>query len=297
MIQINNVSKSYVKDKKSVDVLNLEIRNGEIFGFLGPNGAGKTTTIKMMTGILNPDAGDILIDGKSIQKEALEAKKEGKKITTSCCPAFVDLLKLKFPKVYENHTSNVLSPMAITARMARKKYPNAKTVFVGPCVAKKTERLLQKNRGNIDYVLTFEEITAMFAAKGIDPIQLQGESNVVPGSPSGRNFCVTGGVAGSLNAYLQEIGETERLTLKKANGNVECIKFVKELQAGKQVEDVLEGMMCEGGCIAGVDSQVANALLINGLAKAENEQVKSVTIESSKEGFEDIDCYFDKSIN
>ena len=125
--------------------------------------------------------------------------------------------------------------MAITARMARKKYPNAKTVFVGPCVAKKTERLLQKNRGNIDYVLTFEEITAMFAAKGIDPIQLQGESNVVPGSPSGRNFCVTGGVAGSLNAYLQEIGETERLTLKKANGNVECIKFVKELQAGKQV--------------------------------------------------------------
>ena len=230
-------------------------------------------------------------------KEALEAKKEGRKITTSCCPAFVDLLKLKFPKVYENHTSNVLSPMAITARMARKKYPNAKTVFVGPCVAKKTERLLQKNRGNIDYVLTFEEITAMFAAKGIDPIQLQGESNVVPGSPSGRNFCVTGGVAGSLNAYLQEIGETERLTLKKANGNVECIKFVKELQAGKQVEDVLEGMMCEGGCIAGVDSQVANALLINGLAKAENEQVKSVTIESSKEGFEDIDCYFDKSIN
>ena len=76
MIQINNVSKSYVKDKKSVDGLNLEIRNGEIFGFLGPNGAGKTTTIKMMTGILNPDEGDILIDGKSIQKEALEAKKQ-----------------------------------------------------------------------------------------------------------------------------------------------------------------------------------------------------------------------------
>ena len=75
MIEIKNVSKSYVKGKKSVDDLNLEIKNGEIFGFLGPNGAGKTTTIRMITGILNIDEGDILIDGKSIKKEPLEAKK------------------------------------------------------------------------------------------------------------------------------------------------------------------------------------------------------------------------------
>lgn len=75
MIKINQVSKSYVKGKKSVDGLDLEIRDGEIFGFLGPNGAGKTTTIKMITGILNPDEGDIFIDGKSIKKEPIEAKK------------------------------------------------------------------------------------------------------------------------------------------------------------------------------------------------------------------------------
>ncbi len=75
MIEIKNVSKSYVKGKKSVDSLNLEIKNGEIFGFLGPNGAGKTTTIRMITGILNIDEGDILIDGKSIKEETLEAKK------------------------------------------------------------------------------------------------------------------------------------------------------------------------------------------------------------------------------
>ena len=76
MIKIENISKSYVKGKKSIDNLNLEIRNGEIFGFLGPNGAGKTTTIKMIIGVLNPDEGDILIDEKSIKKEPLEAKKE-----------------------------------------------------------------------------------------------------------------------------------------------------------------------------------------------------------------------------
>ncbi len=75
MIKIDNVSKSYVKDKKTIDNLNLEIRDGEIFGFLGPNGAGKTTTIKMITGILKMDEGDIIIDGKSISKEPLEAKR------------------------------------------------------------------------------------------------------------------------------------------------------------------------------------------------------------------------------
>lgn len=75
MIEIKGISKSYVKNKKSVDNLNLEIRDGEIFGFLGPNGAGKTTTIKMLTGILNIDEGDVLIDGNSITKNPVEAKK------------------------------------------------------------------------------------------------------------------------------------------------------------------------------------------------------------------------------
>ena len=75
MIEIKNVSKSYVKGKKSVDDLNLKINDGEIFGFLGPNGAGKTTTIRMITGILEPDEGDIFIDGKSIKDNPLEAKK------------------------------------------------------------------------------------------------------------------------------------------------------------------------------------------------------------------------------
>ena len=75
MIKISNVSKSYIKNKKSIDSLDLEVKNGEIFGFLGPNGAGKTTTIRMITGILNPDEGDILIDGNSIKTNPIEAKK------------------------------------------------------------------------------------------------------------------------------------------------------------------------------------------------------------------------------
>ena len=75
MIEIKNVSKSYKKGKKVIDNINIEIRDGEIFGFLGPNGAGKTTTRKMITVILDIDEGDILIDGNSIKTNPLEAKK------------------------------------------------------------------------------------------------------------------------------------------------------------------------------------------------------------------------------
>lgn len=75
MIEIKNVSKSYKKGNKVIDDLNLKINNGEIFGFIGLNGAGKTTTIKMLTGILEIDEGEILIDGKSIFTDAVEAKK------------------------------------------------------------------------------------------------------------------------------------------------------------------------------------------------------------------------------
>jgi ABC-2 type transport system ATP-binding protein len=75
MIELLNVSKSYHSEVKAVDNINLTIPDGRIFGFLGPNGAGKTTTIKMITGILSPDSGDVLLQGNSIINNALAAKR------------------------------------------------------------------------------------------------------------------------------------------------------------------------------------------------------------------------------
>lgn len=75
MITVKGISKSYNKKNKVIDNLNLEINDGEIFGFLGPNGAGKSTTIKMITGILDIDEGDILINNKSIITDPVKAKK------------------------------------------------------------------------------------------------------------------------------------------------------------------------------------------------------------------------------
>lgn len=76
MFEIKSVSKAYTKNGvKAVDGLNLTVNNGEIFGFLGSNGAGKTTSIRMITGILQPDEGDILLDGVSMKERPIAAKR------------------------------------------------------------------------------------------------------------------------------------------------------------------------------------------------------------------------------
>ena len=92
MIELTNVSKSYNKGKvRAVDDLTLTVRPGEIFGFLGPNGAGKTTTIKMIVGLLRPDAGRVAVEGHDVENEPLAAKQ-----VTTYVP--------DFPAVYERLT-------------------------------------------------------------------------------------------------------------------------------------------------------------------------------------------------
>ena len=72
MLKIKNLEKSYGKFK-ALDDLNLEIEKGEIFGFIGPNGAGKSTTMKIVTGLLSPDRGEVYVNG-------IDAIKDNKKI-------------------------------------------------------------------------------------------------------------------------------------------------------------------------------------------------------------------------
>ena len=76
MLEFKNVTKAYNKGSvKAVDSLSMTVNDGEIFGFLGPNGAGKTTSIRMLTGILQPDEGELLLDGISIKERPIAAKR------------------------------------------------------------------------------------------------------------------------------------------------------------------------------------------------------------------------------
>ncbi len=75
MLSIKNFSKSYKNDKKAVDNLNLEVNQGDIYGFIGHNGAGKTTTIRAIVGVLDFEEGEITIDHISIKKDPVACKK------------------------------------------------------------------------------------------------------------------------------------------------------------------------------------------------------------------------------
>ena len=178
--------------------------------------------------------------------ELLEAVEQGKKLTTSCCPAFVNLIRQHFPRLVEN-ISHTASPQVITARWAREKYPGACVVFVGPCVAKKTEKV----EGGADLVLTSEELLAMFEAKGVD-VELM-EEREQDGSSFGKGFAAAGGVTASVLRVLEEEGRSlpEGLSCHRCDGAAECKKALAMMAAGKFPANFLEGMACVGGCEGG----------------------------------------------
>ena len=78
-------------------------------------------------------------------EEWAEAYKEGKKKVTSCCPAFVNMVRHHFPELADN-ISTTISPMAAVSRLIKAKDPEAVTVFIGPCIAKKSEVVRPEDR-------------------------------------------------------------------------------------------------------------------------------------------------------
>ena len=63
ILSVKNLNKSF-GEFKAVNNINLQVNQGDIYGFLGPNGAGKSTTLRMILGLIKPDSGEILINGK-----------------------------------------------------------------------------------------------------------------------------------------------------------------------------------------------------------------------------------------
>lgn len=191
--------------------------------------------------------GDLVADSEA--DEWAEAYEEGKKMTTSCCPAFVNMIKKHFPQLMD-HMSTTVSPMAAVARYVRKMEPEAVTVFIGPCIAKKSEVCNEREMDNADYALTFEELVAMFGAKNIalEP-NVEYEQNA---SIYGKRFANAGGVTQAVLQSMKEKGiDAEQVKVRGCDGAAECKKALLQLKAGRFPEDFMEGMCCEGGCVNG----------------------------------------------
>ncbi len=181
-------------------------------------------------------------------EEWAEAYKNGKKMTTSCCPAFVNMIKKHYPELIDN-VSTTISPMCAVSRMLKAKEPDAVTVFIGPCISKKSEVKDHAIEGNADYALTYSEIRAMMRAKDIE---LEEDDNTYQeSSVYGKRFANAGGVTEAVLQSLKESDDEIAATVNKCNGAAECKKALLLMKVGRLPEDFIEGMICEGGCVGG----------------------------------------------
>ncbi len=196
-------------------------------------------------------------------QEWAEALKEGRKMTTSCCPAFIGLLKKSFPEQFEKNKSEIISPMCAVSRYLKAMYPGCVTVFIGPCVAKKAESRDKSVPDNADFVMTYGEFRALLRSRDVELAPV--EESYQEASIFGKRFATSGGVANAVLECMQERGiDTSAIKLRKCAGPKECIQAVTLLKFGKLPEDFVEGMFCPGGCVGGPSKH-----------KAENEIVRA----------------------
>lgn len=170
-------------------------------------------------------------------------------MTSSCCPAWVEAAKRHIPDIVPM-VSSTPSPMAYAGQLARKEHPDAVTVFIGPCIAKRREA---QSDPNVDYVMTFEELGALLAAMEIDVISLEPAKLDKPATSFARNFARSCGVS---EAILQEIGagspDRPKIDGKFINGlDRKSVNLLKLYAKGKLPGNFVEVMACTGGCIGG----------------------------------------------
>ncbi|ROR26377.1 ferredoxin hydrogenase large subunit [Mobilisporobacter senegalensis] len=187
-------------------------------------------------------------------RELIRAKEDGHKMTTSCCPAFVNMIKKHFPTVIDC-VSTTVSPMTVTARLIKSAHPDAVVVFIGPCIAKKGEVLESVTQDSADYALTFEELDVLFEAFEIN---LNTEERYLQqASIYGKQFASSGGVTKAVVQAIEEEGlNSEDYKVRQCNGADECKKALMILKSGKLPEDIIEGMACVGGCMNGPASRI-----------------------------------------
>ncbi len=177
-------------------------------------------------------------------------------LLTSCCPAWAMLAKKQFPQMIDK-VSQSLTPMVATARRIKQRTPKARVVFIGPCAAKKLEASRMSVRSDVDFVITFEELSGIFASRGIDFSKYVGERSIHEATGAGRGYAVAGGVASAIERCVKEYYPGVEVAIEHAEGLEECKKILLFAKAGKKNGCLIEGMACPGGCIAGAGTNVA----------------------------------------
>ncbi len=189
-------------------------------------------------------------------KEALEFDRnilteQDYQLTSCCCPMWIAMIR----KVYHElmpHVPGAVSPMIAAGRTVKLLHPDALTVFVGPCLAKKAEAREADLKGAVDYVLTFQEVQDIFHAADIHPAELE-EAERDHSSRAGRIYARTGGVSEAVRVTVERLHPERSIQIRtrQADGVPACRAMIEAIQAGDHSANFFEGMGCVGGCVGG----------------------------------------------
>lgn len=170
---------------------------------------------------------------------------------TSCCPSWTMMAERFFPEQFP-YISASHTPMVAAAQKIKARDPGARVVFVGPCLSKKIEALQPAVKPYLDFVITFEELIAMFVAGDIDLSSLDGDGEAIrDSSRHGRAYANCGGVAAAIAANIRRRDPEREILIDRADSLGDCRKMLLLAKAGKRNGYLLEGMACPGGCVGG----------------------------------------------
>lgn len=187
-------------------------------------------------------------------KEALEfghnmERPDAFQLTSCCCPVWITLIRKDFKKIVEHLPASV-SPMIACGRSAKQLHKGCKTIFIGPCLAKKAEAKEPDLAGAIDCVLTFEEMAEIFDAFMIDFDSIEEEVKE-HAATAGRLYARTRGVSEAVSDCVKSFDSDCEFNPVCANGVANCKSLLEDILNGKVDGNFFEGMACEGGCVGG----------------------------------------------
>lgn len=194
---------------------------------------------------------DILTLKEALEFDRTVHTKEDFLLTSCCCPIWIAMIRRVYDQLV-THVPGSVSPMVACGRSVKVLDPDAVTVFIGPCVAKKAEAKEKDIADAVDYVLTFQEVQDLFDFANINPLELEPDERD-HSSRSGRIYARTGGVSEAVKSTLHRLRPQRDvpLTTAHADGVPACKALLNSLVEGKVDGNFLEGMGCVGGCVGG----------------------------------------------
>ncbi len=168
-------------------------------------------------------------------------------MTTSCCAGYNELRKIHLTEI-NKFASDTKTPMYYIAEIVKKENPDAKIVFISPCVAKRKEVFENEN---VDYLMNYRELQALLEGRKIKAEECEETPFKTESSKQGRNYGVTGGVAGAVQKAVNNNIEIKPCIINCLNKDT--IKQLKKYAKDEACPDgnLIEVMCCEGGCIGG----------------------------------------------